>query len=57
MYKSMPECAAMLDDIEESGKALSDWEAKFIDSIRKQADEGKSLSPKQRERLDEIHGR
>mgnify|MGYP001574908859 CR=1 FL=1 len=57
MYKSMKECEAMLDDIEESGKILNDWEAGFVDSARKQVDEGKKLTPPQREVLDEIHSR
>lgn len=51
MYKSMSECASMIEDIEERGRGLTDWEEKFIDDVG-----GKEkLTPKQREIIDRIH--
>ena len=52
MYKSMKECAEMLENIEEFGTGLTDWEEKFVDDI---ICSSSTLSPKQREIIDRIH--
>ena len=43
----------MVDDCEKRESRLNDWERNFIDSIRRQLDEDKPLSPKQAETLDQ----
>ncbi len=53
MYKSMRECAEMIDEIEERGRDLSEWEEQFIDSLSSSA--SRHLSNKQRETIDRIH--
>lgn len=51
MYKSMRECADMIEEIEDRGVGLTDWEDQFIDSVS----DKETLSPKQREIIDRIH--
>ena len=41
-----------LDDCELRESRLSDWERRFIDSLRKQLEEGRAPTPKQIESLD-----
>lgn len=48
------EAAQLVADCEARESKLSDWERGFIDSIGKQLAAGRSLTPKQIERLDEI---
>lgn len=50
----MTEHETMVDDCEKREERLSDWERGFIDSIGRQLAEGRSLSTKQAERLDDI---
>lgn len=50
MYKSLRECAEMIEDLFDNGD-LSEWEEHFLDSLSRQ----ETLSPKQRETLDKIH--
>ena len=52
MINSQRESREMIDDIEERGAGLSDWEQKFIDSVSRQ---NADLSVKQREIIDRIH--
>lgn len=44
----------MVQDCENRESKLTDWERSFIDSISKQLADGRRLSEKQAERLDEI---
>lgn len=44
----------MVEDCEARESRLSDWERQFIDSIKSQLSDGKSLSQKQSDRLDEV---
>lgn len=44
----------MVTDCEQRESHLSDWERTFIDSIGRQLDDGKTLTPKQSEHLDAI---
>jgi hypothetical protein len=44
----------MVKDCENRESKLTDWERGFIDSISKQLADGRRLSEKQAERLDEI---
>lgn len=44
----------MVEDCEKRESKLTDWERSFIDSISKQLTDGRRLSEKQAERLDEI---
>lgn len=44
----------MVQDCENRESKLTDWERGFIDSISKQLAEGRRLSEKQAERMDEI---
>ncbi len=44
----------LLDDCETREERLTDWERKFIDSLRGQIEGGRSPSPKQVETLDNI---
>ena len=46
-----------IQNIEESGIALSQWEAEFVDSLSKQISEGAVLTFRQSKKLREIHGR
>jgi hypothetical protein len=55
MPSDRDEHATMIEDCEQRESKLSDWEATFIDSLKKQLeDPGYRLSAKQAERLDEI---
>jgi hypothetical protein len=48
------EQAQLIEDCENREEKLSDWERGFIDSVGKQLAEGRSLTDKQVERLEEI---
>lgn len=48
------EIVQMVQDCMERESRLSDWERGFLDSIEKQLAEGRSLTPKQDERLSSI---
>lgn len=44
----------MVEDCEKRESRLGDWERTFVDSIKHQLSEGRSLTPKQVEALDAI---
>lgn len=44
----------LIDDCEQREQQLTDWERQFLDSIRKQLEEGRRLTQKQTDRLDII---
>lgn len=44
----------LIEDCEARESRLSEWDGTFLDSIKKQIENGRSLSPKQIEKLDEI---
>ena len=48
------DCDQMIEDCENRESRLSPWEATFIDSIQKQKGDGKRLTDKQIETLNEI---
>lgn len=48
------EYMTMIEDCENRSDRLTDWEADFVDSIKNQLIEGRSLSSKQTEVLDRI---
>jgi hypothetical protein len=48
------EYMTLIEDCEHRSERLTDWEAQFIDSIKHQITEGRRLSTKQTERLDEV---
>ena len=48
------EYITLIEDCEERSDRLSDWEAGFIDSLRRQMEEGRSPTPKQVDCLDSI---
>ena len=48
------EYARMIEDCEKHESKLSDWERAFIDSIKTQLAAGRTLTPKQTERVDAI---
>lgn len=50
----MTEHEQMVVDCENRESKLSDWERTFIDSIGKQLGDGKSLTEKQADRLEQI---
>ena len=50
----MEEVEQLLDDCEKRESRLTDWEAKFVDSIRRRVDEGKRLTPPQEATLNTI---
>jgi len=41
-------------DCENRESRLGDWDRTFIDSIRRQLEQGRTLTPKQIEKLDEV---
>ena len=43
----------LIEDCEHRSEELSDWELGFMDSLRRQIEEGRMPSPKQIEKLDE----
>jgi len=47
------EYLTLIDDCETRSERLTDWECSFVDSIKTQIAQGRRLSPKQIERLDE----
>ncbi len=48
------EYATLLDDCEQREDRLSDWERGFVDSLRKQIENGRRPSQKQIETLDNV---
>lgn len=50
----MDESLQLLEDCEARSERCSDWELQFLDSIRRQLEEGRRLSQKQEDRLSEI---
>lgn len=44
----------LVEDCEARQAQLTDWELVFVDSIRRQLEAGRSLTPKQAATLDEI---
>lgn len=49
---------SMLDDIDENGEGLTDWEVEFIDSMLKESDKSIPVfSKKQKETIIKIHQR
>ena len=46
------EYLVLIDDCEKREERLSDWERGFIDSLRRQIENGRRPSPKQIESLD-----
>jgi dsDNA-binding SOS-regulon protein len=48
------EYLTLIEDCEHRSERLSDWEAQFIDSLRRQLENGKTPSPKQVDVLDNI---
>ena len=44
-----------VEEIQNNGKGLSDWELNFIMSIKRQLEEGRNLSIKQMEILERIY--
>lgn len=53
----MSEHEQMVEDCEQRESRLTDWDRNFVDSIGKQLREGKSLTKKQAETLDEVWNR
>ena len=49
------ELTSLVDDIDNHGVGLTDWETEFIDSILKQIDEGRELSEKQEKTIRKIY--
>lgn len=50
----MTEQMQMIEDCENREQRLNDWQRGFIDSIKRQIEEGRPLSKKQAEKLDEV---
>ena len=46
------EYITLLDDCEQREERLSDWERGFVDSLRRQIEQGRRPTPKQIEALD-----
>ena len=46
------EYVTLLDDCERREERLSDWERGFVDSLRRQIEQGRRPTPKQLEALD-----
>jgi len=46
------EYVTLLDDCERREERLSDWERGFVDSLRRQIEQGRRPTPKQIEALD-----
>jgi hypothetical protein len=44
----------LLDDCEKREERLTDWELGFVDSLRRQIEQGRRPSPKQTETLDTV---
>ena len=47
------EYVTLIEDCERRSERLSDWQLDFIDSLRRQVEEGKMPTAKQIEKLDE----
>ncbi len=48
------EYITLLDDCEKREERLTDWELGFVDSLRRQIEQGRRPSPEQTETLDTI---
>lgn len=48
------EATFVIDELEKISYNLTDWEVQFVDSIRRQIDDGKKLSYKQRETINNV---
>lgn len=48
------EYVTLLDDCEKREDRLSDWERGFVDSLRRQIEQGRRPSPKQIDTLDSL---
>lgn len=46
--------AQLIEDCEARESRLGDWDRSFIDSIKRQLEQGGTLSPKQADKLGEI---
>lgn len=51
------EYLTLIEDCENRSEKLSDWELGFMDSLRRQIEEGRMPSPKQVEKLDDAWNR
>jgi hypothetical protein len=51
------EYVTLIDDCENRESRMSEWEANFCDSLRRQIEDGRMPSIKQIEKLDELWGR
>ena len=47
------EYVTLIEDCERRESKLSDWQRGFVDSLRRQIEQGKPPTPKQIEKLDE----
>lgn len=45
---------ALIEDCEKRESKLSDWERNFIDSLRRQIEQGRAPTPKQVDTLDSL---
>lgn len=48
------EYLTLLDDCEQREERLSDWERGFVDSLRRQIEQGRAPTPKQIDTLDRL---
>lgn len=44
----------LIEDCEARESRLSEWDASFLDSIKRQIESSRALTPKQSDKLDEI---
>ena len=51
---NIEDAQSKLDDIDNKGSAVTDWEAEFIDSMLKQTDKGIPPTDKQAEMINSI---
>lgn len=49
------ELTSLVDDIDDYGVGLTDWETEFIDSMLKRIDEGHELTEKQEKTIRKIY--
>lgn len=52
----LEEVAGLLDDIDDEGQGLTDWEAEFIDRMLKRTEERQGLFLGQAKKIRQIHG-
>lgn len=52
--QELEESLVFVEDCEARGARLSEWERKFVESVREQLEKGRSLSEKQVVKLEEI---